>query len=112
MRVPLPLFSASRAVGVVDAHRGAEAGRRRHALEDAVGADAGVTVAEGDDALRRQLDAEALAVDDEIIVAEAVPANELVFAEHAAHTSKNDGRGGDPGRRARQAHGRCRQGRS
>ena len=76
-----------RAVGVVDAHRGVEAGRRRHALEDAVGPDAGVTVADGDDARRRQLDAEALAVDDEVVVAEAVPANELVFAEHAAHTT-------------------------
>jgi hypothetical protein len=45
-----------------------------------------VTVADGDDARRRQLDAEALAVDDEIVVAETVPANELVFTEHAAHT--------------------------
>ena len=36
------------AVGVVDAHGGVEAGRRRHALEDAVGADAGVAVADGD----------------------------------------------------------------
>ncbi|HEX3763597.1 MAG TPA: hypothetical protein VHW23_33100 [Kofleriaceae bacterium] len=57
------------AIGVVDPDRGVEPGRCRDALEDPVGADAGVAIADRDDPRGRELDAELCPVDDEVVVA-------------------------------------------
>src|ERR1044071_6731361 len=79
---PVAALLGLRAIGVVDPDRGVEPRRRRHALEDAIGPDPGVPIADRNDPPRRQLDAEALAVDDEVVIAKAVAANELMHSEH------------------------------